>query len=270
MGDYWKEVHRRTAKQAATLLGLSSREQIVIKAVVALAVICGLLFYGSADASSDEWKARLFGALAIVFLYPLIYLWKLVEVPAQIDIERQDEIRSLKDAADASPLRFEFNSEDNKFLEYAMIEGPKNVVTHCTIGRAAVRNTSRQETVEGVEMTLIHYKTDGMAGYRTIDKKLVGNSMAAPIVDLHPWRTENFNLFQAPPPDMDIPRLTLGPFADGDTKTLAPGRYQLKLTASGRSARPVSAYFLLAFDGGPNLIFRPWQDGDTTHEPQST
>jgi len=104
MGGYWKELHQRSAKQAAVDLGLSSRAQIVIRLAIAAVVVGGLLLFGSEDASSDEWKARVFAAFAVILLFPIFYIWNFAKAPAALDRERMVEIAKLSEATAAKNL----------------------------------------------------------------------------------------------------------------------------------------------------------------------
>lgn len=70
VGHCWRLVHRRAAKEAATVLGLASLERIMIKAAVAIAVLLALAFWRSEDAARDEMIARLVIGAIIVSLFP--------------------------------------------------------------------------------------------------------------------------------------------------------------------------------------------------------
>lgn len=107
--DYWRAVHRRAFAETAKLLHLDSRAHVMIGAVVVIVVIGCLAFWGSADASRDEAITRIAVAFALVGLFPFIYVWKLIQVPAKLDAEINPQGRSSSDD-------FEFGSVQNELV----------------------------------------------------------------------------------------------------------------------------------------------------------
>lgn len=82
--DYWRAIHRKAFAETGVLLKLDSRAHVMIGCVGLIAILGCLAFWGSADASRDEAITRLAIAGAVIGLFPFIYLWKLVEVPARL------------------------------------------------------------------------------------------------------------------------------------------------------------------------------------------
>lgn len=83
--EYWVRVRDQAFADTCQVLGLVSRQQIMIKAAIIFAVLLALAFWGSADAASDEIILRLtVGALSVA-AFPLVYAWKLAAVPAEFD-----------------------------------------------------------------------------------------------------------------------------------------------------------------------------------------
>jgi hypothetical protein len=92
--DYWRYIHTLALAEAARTLELESRARLVTAAIaVAVALGC-LAFWGSADASRDELIVRAAIGGVVVGLFPFIYLWKLVQVPAKVDAELHPQGRS--------------------------------------------------------------------------------------------------------------------------------------------------------------------------------
>jgi hypothetical protein len=233
---------------------------VVFSFFALIGAIYGLAVLGSPDAAADELIARLgIGICAILGLVG-VYLYGLKQIPAEWDEEARKQIYDLESQL-APRLEFTWRAEDNKYFDRR-----RDATTY--IGRVAVKNTSKSQTVRGVDVTLIHYKIDGVREYTTLDRKLVANSVGHHIVNINPWREENFNLFRIEIPsaaDTGGFQVTLGPFANGDVESLSPGRYQIKVTASGDCVPSVPASYLLSFPGA-KIEFRPWRDGDTLHE----
>lgn len=85
--EYWRTVHRQAFAESAQLLGLDSRMRIMIGAIVVVVILGCLAFWGSADASRDEAIVRLAIAGTVIGLFPFVYLWKLVQIPARLHTE---------------------------------------------------------------------------------------------------------------------------------------------------------------------------------------
>lgn len=92
---YWKRVFCRAAHDSAAILHIESKQRIMISALVILVVILSLLFWGSKDALFDEIIGRVASVVVLVALFPVVFLWKLVAVPAQIHDESLKEITDL-------------------------------------------------------------------------------------------------------------------------------------------------------------------------------
>lgn len=69
-----------------------------------------LAFLGSADASRDELIARVAIGAAVIGLFPFIYAWKLVQIPAKLDAETNPQGRS------SSNPDFEFGGIESQIV----------------------------------------------------------------------------------------------------------------------------------------------------------
>lgn len=83
--SYWRSVHQEAYRAAAKMLGLDSVLRVMIGAIVIAAVLIGLVFWGSADASHDEAIARLVAIGIVIAFFPFVYLWQMVAIPAKRD-----------------------------------------------------------------------------------------------------------------------------------------------------------------------------------------
>ena len=250
MGEYWWRVSKRAFSEAAAFF-LDSWWHIVIGAIGIILALIGLYYLGSPDAFRDESIVRVALAVAAILPIPLFFLLKLVSLPASMEKDATSAANTRHDALAVRvedlerrlkpSMRFEYNDTDNKFLETTTVYLNGGRVREYQIGRVAIRNTSEAESVENVEITLIHYMIDGSDVYKTIDKKLMANSIAEPIVDLHASRAENFNLFRI----RDKPNrahIELGPFVDSSYQQVPLGKYRIKVTASGKGSPPIQSF----------------------------
>jgi hypothetical protein len=92
--DYWRYIHTLALSEAAHALELESRARIVIAAIAVLVALGGLAFWGSADASRDELIVRVAIGGVVIGLFPFIYLWKMIQIPAKIDARLNPQGRS--------------------------------------------------------------------------------------------------------------------------------------------------------------------------------
>jgi hypothetical protein len=97
MASYWKSVRHRAALEAATLLRIESRGRFLMAVALGLTVILALFFWGSGDAARDELVFRGAGVAFVVFLFPIVWLWKLITVPEAMNGEIVDKMRRLEE-----------------------------------------------------------------------------------------------------------------------------------------------------------------------------
>ncbi len=269
-GAYWRDVLRHAWHTSFGQIGLNKR---TLTWGLGFLIIGSLVHWSlSGDkAVLEELQIWLsYWVIPAIIFLTILFVWNVFYIPYQKDKNKKSTIDELNTRIEGFEeelepvLKFNFKSEDNKHLE-AMEEQIGNRRKIYKVGRVAVKNYSKAKTVEDVEVTLIHYRKDGVEGSTTIDKKLMANSMDQPIVSIPPERTENFNLFRVKGMG-NIPHVSLGPFADGKLQQLSPGRYRIKTTASGKGMPRCNDFYFVSFDGGENLTFRPWREGDTSHD----
>ena len=231
---FWRAAARRL--RLDTLAFFSSHKKEVWLTVV-LPIVVGAPIH-----LVTRGPTAMLGELEIIATYTLaplatltllVIIWNAIAAPARLFIDKKGEadiahaeVQSLQQQA--SPrLQFTWRPEDNKHLEY---------VQDAQIGRVAVKNLSKTQTVRNVDVTLIDYRRDGEFWYTTIDRKILANSIDQPIVNINPWREENFNLFRAYVRSLRDGaglELTFGPFVNGSGERIQSGTYKVKITASG-------------------------------------
>ena len=128
---FWGEVHKRAFKSAADLFGLGSVTQVVIKLIVGMLIIGGLFFYGSEGAARSEVLLGIFGAAAVIFSFPVVYVYYFLKAPSQIASEKDKSLASLKSRI-ASETRFDdlqsrqIEALDQQLEFFKSINGPQN------------------------------------------------------------------------------------------------------------------------------------------------
>src|SRR5688572_23058080 len=93
---YWREVHNRAVREAASAVGFRSWWHLVIAVGVVITIVLVLAFWGSEDAAGDELLAR--GALVAitVLMFTALYVWRLISTPAKIHGEMLLRIGALE------------------------------------------------------------------------------------------------------------------------------------------------------------------------------
>lgn len=115
MGDYWRRVGRRAARETAVLLHLDSWGRNVITAVIGVVILIALGILGSEDAYRDEVITAFAVIGGIALLFPLIYLCKLVSIPAQMQIETEVDKDKLRAEINERPrAMFSITTERDK------------------------------------------------------------------------------------------------------------------------------------------------------------
>lgn len=267
---YWRRVAREAFARAKASGGFTAMN-LAWSAVSIVAIVWGLFFLGSDDASRDESITRLIAiTLGVTGFLAQAVFWS-ARIPPEWDSAKQGKIDALEKKL-APRLLFEHKYNDTKHLQKQTIKSEtKNdgisftVIHDYAIGRVSVKNYSGGETVSGAEATLIHYREGDSGAPITVDRKLIAPSINQPIINIHPTRSENFNLFRCPQwKDADF--IELGPFVDGSYVRLNRGKYVVKVTVSANSMPHIYQMYFVWFKDDGSVLFRPWQPGDTEHQ----
>ncbi|MBC8158837.1 MAG: hypothetical protein ISR50_20365 [Alphaproteobacteria bacterium] len=137
--QYWLRVHERALSVTRTFLGLGSRDQIVLRALIGFAVIAGLWIWGSADAAGDETIFRGVVLGVVIALFPLVYACNFVTAPANLDNDKTQDMlgqraeasRRISDleAKHVPKIAIEFDPKDNDFVALTRVgEWPRKLI----------------------------------------------------------------------------------------------------------------------------------------------
>ena len=94
--EYWRKIHRVAIAETRKTFGLEAPEQIILRILMAIAVIAALIFVGSKGAAHDEIVVRIALCSLILFLFPAFYLWNLVRTPADLDTKNSQHTIRLQ------------------------------------------------------------------------------------------------------------------------------------------------------------------------------
>src|SRR6266446_4178132 len=118
--EYWRKLHQRALKEARHALVIETKERTVIAFVIAVVSICLLWLVGHHEGAISELLLRIAGTAAIVFVFPVVYLWKYVTAPEKLDQEANNEIDRLSgelDALSSSSFEVLYDPTDPKFAQ---------------------------------------------------------------------------------------------------------------------------------------------------------
>ena len=113
---YWTQVRRKARQDTLRALGLEFPERAILR-IVAAAIGVAAIWYVTKDHTTADLIFRVFGTVAILALFPLVYIWKLVSVPSKMDAELRDAIRELNLRLDDREQRAEKQRALEKFIE---------------------------------------------------------------------------------------------------------------------------------------------------------
>jgi hypothetical protein len=88
MGGYWRKVAKRAGKEAFVAI-FTSPEKAVISLLLQL--IAGLLIFIALGQAEVKVEVRVLAAFAPLLAWPMMFLWKLIAVPAAIYGEQRAE-----------------------------------------------------------------------------------------------------------------------------------------------------------------------------------
>jgi hypothetical protein len=281
---YWGKVFRRAGAETVALLGLGSREQILIRVGVAAVVIVALSVFGSPDAARDEVVARAaILSFVALLLFPLVWAWKVASLPAQLDREAS---KTIGDLVQRLTPRFEISLPNDGKEPLSVSQG----VVHQTLGgtRQTVL-TSRRDLIsiacrnigetglQGCEARLIQAWRLGeqvtvlpihesiqlsWSSIRTTDLKVDIRPNEQKLVFVGWLHPKGAFYLQRSAPDVPIEYSQM--FSESGQYVL-----QIQIDADNAAARPV--YLLVETKEGPPLVSRqlPRVEGTITLLDQS-
>ena len=250
VGEYWRQVAKLAAKDAAAVVGITSRERVVIWLLIAVVTIAGLAFIGSPGSAWDEIAWRGFFIAVIVLAYPFIFLWKLVSVPAREYIELYNELDILKAAASAR--------ENQLYIGVSGVPSKLGTANEeqVTFYRIVALNTSRDRPLTDVIVRMVSVsnieakparKTDIDLALTTAEKKMTR-------FKLNPGEHQYLNILHIQKKSHDI---YFGPFDDDrEYIALEDGWYNIDLIAFSNETPPVEGSVLFNHRNSQTSEFR--------------
>jgi hypothetical protein len=94
---YWRLVSRKALESTLAALGLDSAERVMLRivaSVIGVALVWGIV--GATDAKRGFVSAAI-AALAILLIFPIVFLIKLVTTPAKLDVELRRQLKQFTD-----------------------------------------------------------------------------------------------------------------------------------------------------------------------------
>jgi len=246
MFEYWGRVCARAWSEAAEAVGLDSRHKIMTKVIVGVAIVLVLAFYGSKDASTDEMVVRGAAVALVVFIFPFVYVWKFISVPAKMESESRKEADNIirEKSAEIQELRDSLGKGLAIMFEQTPEFCPNPVSEPVYI---AVRNDSPKQTIEGLQVFIT-------GNYEGGDRELalVRRDGTDEPVDIHSGKTEYFEVARCGIHGHIV-------LCSDMSQKLEPKRYRVKIKAYGKNTPSVNGIFLLkmkndriAFDRYPD------------------
>lgn len=235
---YWRHVHRLALKATRKNLGLEFRAQIVIRALLAIAVICALALWGSGDASLDEMITRGVVISFVIALFPLLYVWQFVSIPAALDKEKTGRIGELERRRQPQ-------------IELKTAAGCIWLTGNTASISVAVFNPT-DTTIRDVFVELDRF-VDRMP-ILNLPRKLKPRDEPGPKFDLPPRRTQYVILATL---DLKPKTRIEYQFVDRQRKDVSnPGEYEIKLKAYGDGILPTNRLFpFKVSEDGNSVIF---------------
>jgi hypothetical protein len=148
MQNSWKNRWKLALKNSRAALGLGSTGAIMLRALTVVAIIGGLLFFGSEDASRDEIIGRMSLAILTALLFPVVLVWNLASSPYHIE------------------------KRNNRIL------GRKNTKLKKDISELKQRVIENRQPVPGLEITIFQMAWNGKGVATKANNEVVDSSEA--------------------------------------------------------------------------------------------
>lgn len=155
MRDYWRRICNRAFKETAATLGLDSTGRLLIRVVVAVVGIALLWLVGSENAATNEIILKSVATAIILLVFPGVFIWKMISVPAEEDVEKSHRIIKLEEAA--KPKLIIRWGEGQPYLGLTRFGAPKppmSIPYEQLVYRIGVHNKSTNATIENVYVNL--------------------------------------------------------------------------------------------------------------------
>jgi hypothetical protein len=242
---YWGGVHRKAFREAAKMLGLESPVKIACGAFIVLAVLVGLAFWGSADATRDEAIVRIAIALSLIGLFPFFYLWQMVSIPARMHAETKKPSpitlsAAIQDAQEGSSAA--------KYIQIVVC------ATEDLFGCQVILNAVAKENGDVVSVV---YDQPLNAAWGGIPDRVIdinnGQEMRANLFSVSRQGTQ-VDSYGRPPEVWHLLPRTFHPDSALGNAIAAAGVYQLTVTASSRATKSETRTFRLRWGGHLNEV----------------
>lgn len=235
--EYWKKIHNHAFVATLKVFGFETRGRLTLSLIIASGLIITLLFYGSPDSASDEFVYRIAGVALIVLLFPFVYFWNLLKIPAEMHQE-QEQALSEYAAADRDKPRVEFVT--NSPTDNIGTAGTHGFSTFIT-----VKNSSSGSSAENVQVTATRILLDN--GYIVnLRRKLSCQSTEKPIASINAEDYESFRIYTIF--KKSDTKGHLGAFADGSLQPLDAGKHFVELVVTAKQSPADYAIFHLDID----------------------
>jgi hypothetical protein len=98
--DYWRRVVTRAWRDTLLAFGLTSRQRVMTKLLVATVAVALIGYFGGTVAAAPKLMTGLatVGAFSLVFV--AVFLWNAIAAPAKIDLELQRQLSQQGSAAE--------------------------------------------------------------------------------------------------------------------------------------------------------------------------
>lgn len=127
MGRYWWKIFKLAGKQAVELVGFGNAERAVVTLGLQLAIVLLIYLLLGTTALHDNAGTRIATAMAPLAILPLIFIWKLLSVPAQLHKEQmteEEQHRSIQIMYLANMYVNEENPPDAAAINNGLIHPP--------------------------------------------------------------------------------------------------------------------------------------------------
>jgi hypothetical protein len=86
MAPRWRRriIQRRAIEEARSILKIETGERAMIAVVAAVGVISAIWLMGGRDIAQSELVLKLSSTAVIIFLFPLVFVWKLLTIPEKL------------------------------------------------------------------------------------------------------------------------------------------------------------------------------------------
>lgn len=258
--QYWQEVRQDASSETLRALGLRSSGQVMLKVAPVMFGVVALVYAGTSGAAQDQLVTIAAVIIVYVAIMPLMYFYKLIEIPARRELNSNLDKKELADENDElrahlnPKLRIAFDPND------AACSWIDTIVNDAT-GEIDIKAIHYCVRIDNLSNTAVHNVKAKLMDFRDYSSSVLPqvlqpkNDVSATFT-LSPHETSYVHVLSIDFTGV-IPQIVLRYLNKTVPNTLHPRFYGMKIKVYADNTLPVNGLFSVYPNDKGNFQFGP-------------